>query len=200
MPLLHVACSGAKVGDLFTKQAVEGPNITAQLDSAYASGTPELITITAGANDAHWDEFIRGCYAANCSNRATTLLANGYLVSLRTKLHVALTAIAERSNNKPPQVILTGYYNPLSATCTQYQSNITASEIAWLTSETDALNKTIQNVVKKYPFASFAPVDFTGHDICSGDSWVQGLTDPAPFHPTAQGQQAIAQSVLRAVN
>ena len=199
LPLLHAACSGATAGDLFTKQGVPGPNITAQLDTAYAGGVPALISITAGANDAHWDEFIRTCYATNCANSATTILANAYLVSLQTKLHVAFNSISARSRGTPPPVVVTGYYNPLSAACTQFQSNITAVEITWLTAETNALNQTIQNVSRHYSFVKFAPVDFTGHDICSGSSWIQGLTDAAPFHPNATGQQVIAQSVLRSL-
>lgn len=196
MTLRHGACSGATVGDLFTKQGVKGPNITAQLDYAFAAGKPSLITITAGANDAHWDEFIRGCYASRCANSVTTGLANSYLVALQAKLYVAFTSIQSRSNGTPPPVIITGYYNPLSHDCTQYQSNITSDEIDWLSAETAALNQTIQDVSAQYNFVTFVPVDFTGHDICSGDSWIQGLADIAPFHPTATGQQAIAQAVL----
>jgi len=199
MTLRHGACSGATVGDLFTKQGVNGPNITAQLDYAYAAGTPSLITITAGANDAHWDEFIRGCYASRCANGVTTSLANGYLVALQAKLYVAFTSIQLRSNGAPPPVIVTGYYNPLSTACTQYQSNITADEIAWLAAETAALNQTIKDVSSKYSFVTYVPVDFSEHDICSGSSWIQGLADKAPFHPTAAGQQAIARSVLSSI-
>ena len=33
---------------------------------------------------------------------------------------------------------------------------------------------------------------FTGHQLCSGDPWVQGPGDPAPLHPTATGELAIA--------
>lgn len=200
MKFIHGACSGATVGDLFTKQAVEGPNITAQLDTAFAYGTPGLITITAGANDAHWSQFIRGCYAANCSNSATTVLANAYLVSLQAKLHIALQSVNNRSHGNPPQVILTGYYNPLSANCVRYQQNITAAEIDWLQAETAALNQTIADAAQRYPFTSFVPIDFTGHDICSNQPWVQGLADTAPFHPTAVGQNVIAQSVVRAIS
>ena len=59
--LIDVACSGATAGDLVTQQGVSGPNITPQLDIAFAAGTPQLITITAGANDVHWDDFLRYC-------------------------------------------------------------------------------------------------------------------------------------------
>jgi lysophospholipase L1-like esterase len=199
LPLLHAACSGATAGDLFTRQGVSGPNITAQLTTAYASGKPQLITITAGANDAHWDEFIRTCYATNCANRTTTLLANGYLVSLQTKLYVAFSSIVARSAGTPPTVVITGYYNPLSASCTKLQTNITAEEITWLTAETAALNQTIKNVGSHYSFVRFAPVDFTGHDVCSASPWVQGVSATAPFHPTAAGQQVIGQSVIRSL-
>lgn len=199
LPLLHAACSGATVGDLFTRQGVSGPNIAPQLDSAFSRGTPQLITITAGANDAHWDEFIRACYYTSCANQVATWTANAYLVSLQAKLYAAFSSITYRSGGYPPTVVITGYYNPLSAACTQYQSNLTADEITWLTGETNALNQTIQNVAARYSFVKYAPVDFTGHDICSADSYVQGLAGPAPFHPTAAGQQVIAASVLRAL-
>jgi hypothetical protein len=33
---------------------------------------------------------------------------------------------------------------------------------------------------------------FTGHELCTSDPWVQGPTDPAPMHPNASGELAIA--------
>ena len=33
---------------------------------------------------------------------------------------------------------------------------------------------------------------FTGHELCSADPYVQGPGDPAPLHPTAAGELAIA--------
>lgn len=30
-----------------------------------------------------------------------------------------------------------------------------------------------------------------GHELCTDESWVQGMTDPAPFHPRAAGELAI---------
>jgi hypothetical protein len=34
--------------------------------------------------------------------------------------------------------------------------------------------------------------DFTGHELCTPQPYVQGLGAAAPFHPTALGQLAIA--------
>ncbi len=197
LSLVHKACSGAKAGDLFTKQAVSGPNIAPQLDAAFAGGTPKLITITAGANDAHWIDFIRACYALDCNTRPKTILADAYLSALKLKLYYLFADIQARSNGTPPTVVVTGYYNPLSSQCTRLQQNITAGEITWLEAEVRALNQTLQQVSARFSFVKFAPVSFAGHDICSAAPWVQSLSDPAPFHPTAVGQRVIGQSVLR---
>ena len=49
-------------------------------------------------------------------------------------------------------------------------------------------------------FGFLAPQpDFTGHQLCTSQPYVQWFGDPAPFHPTALGQLAIAltdQAVL----
>lgn len=200
MRVANYACSGATAGDLVTQQHVSGPNPSAQLTQAFRNGTPDLITITAGANDAHWADFIKACYASNCATNANTQLANAFLVGLQAKLYVALSSIYARSYGVPPQVVLTGYYQAFSDQCAAVQTDITPQELMWLHDETIALNQTIQQVAAHFSFAKFAPVDFTGHDICSADSWIQRPGEAASFHPTVQGQQAIAQAVLKAAN
>lgn len=192
----HIACSGATAGDLYTRQAVSGPNIIPQLDRAYSGNAPNVISITAGANDAHWAEFLNACYAFDCSTTAYTLAANAWLVKVQANLHASMASIYLRSGGAPPKVLLTGYYNPVSPTCTTLQNKVTAGEIRWMTAETNAINQTIRNVASSYSFVTYVPVDFTGHDVCSANSWIQGVADPAPFHPTAAGQKAIARSVL----
>ncbi len=198
MKLRHYACSGATAGDLYTVQRSGSPNVQPQLDAAFATGTPSLITITAGANDADWADFISKCYALNCNNEALTLKARGHLAVVDYKLHRAFNEIKRRSgSDKPPQVIVTGYYNPLSDACTKIQDNITKAEIKWLSDQSAALNRTIRSAAGDYSFVRFAPVDFSGHDICSTNPWIQGLSSEARFHPTSEGQRAIAKSVLR---
>jgi lysophospholipase L1-like esterase len=193
---MNIACSGATAGDLFTVQGVSGPNIPAQLTTAFANGTPQLMTITAGANDIHWAAFLKKCAASTCGTASDSSIANIYMTVLKFKLHYALSSIQARSHGTPPTVVMTGYYNPVSAACNSIDARFTPSELAWFSGEVAALNQTIQNVSSQYSFARFAPVDFTGHDLCSADSWVQGLQDPAPIHPTAAGQAAIANAVL----
>lgn len=200
LSLTHIACSGATAGDLVTDQRVSSQEVPAQLDQAFAQGTPQLISITAGANDAHWSTFIRTCFTADCSTAASTAAAHTLLLTMQAKLTYDLASIKVRSNGTPPQTIITGYYDPVGSDCASGQTYVTPQEIQWLSDETASLNQAIQHVASHYSFVTFVPVDFSGHDICSGDSWVQGLADPGPFHPTAAGQQAIARDVLNALH
>jgi lysophospholipase L1-like esterase len=200
LQLVHLACSGATAGDLFTQQRVRGPNHPAQLNAAFAQGTPELITITAGANDVHWnDYFLNKCYIGTCGTSFDSTLADTYLVALQAKLHYLFFDISTRSNGNPPTTILTGYYNPFSSQCSELQSRITRAEIAWLNARVKLLNKTIRDVSAQYSFTTFVPISFSGHDVCSDDPWVQGPNDSAPLHPTTKGQQLIATAIVKAL-
>ncbi len=199
LPLINASCSGATVGDLSTKQAMkDGPDIPAQLDTAFSGGTPALITITAGANDAHWADFISACYTFDCTGSEYDHIARAYMTALRVKLEYAFASIHARSRGTPPKVIITGYYNPLSSACASQQSTLTVNELAWLNGQLDTLNQTILTASRYYSFVKFVPIDFAGHDICSEQPWIQGFQDAAPFHPTAMGQQVIAAAVLSA--
>lgn len=200
LPVRNVACSGATVASMFATPS--GPFGNApQLSLAFASGVPKVISITAGANDAEWSKLANDCFFSNCATMAETNRANADLVNLQKNFMGLLAAIKSKSSNNPPQVVVTGYYNPISLRCTTLSSNITADEVNWMTGEVNALNETIEGVVNaNSSFARFVPIDFTGHDICSNSPWVQGLTSPRPFHPTITGQQVIASNVENAIN
>jgi lysophospholipase L1-like esterase len=118
---------------------------------------------------------------------------------LQLKLYYLFYDIRSQSGGVPPPVVVTGYYNPLSSQCANLSQRLTPAELTWLATEHANLNRTIQNVASQFSYVRFAPVSFSGHDICSTTPWVQGINDPAPFHPNATGQQAIAGSVLRAL-
>lgn len=199
LSLSSFACSGATAQDLFSSQTAGSNDLSPQIEAAFKQGRPALITITVGANDARWVDFIRLCYVSHCDTKTSTTFANSYLQSLQLKLYYALFDINERSGGKPPQVYLTGYYDPFSSACQGVEPRITASELTWLQREQRDLNHTLQNIASNYQFVTYVPVSFAGHDICSGASWVQDLNDQAPFHPTAAGQQAIASSLLSAL-
>lgn len=195
LELAHIACSGADMGDLTTQQRIIGPNPPPQLETAFAGGTPKLITITAGANDTRWAYFLRKCYTRTCGTNTDQRIADSLLTNLNTKTQRALHDIERRSSESPPETIVTGYYNPLEG-CSGVEPRITSDELAWLESQTEALNDTLRNASNQFNFVTFVPISFSGHSICSSDPWVQTLDDSAPFHPTYEGQQAIARQIL----
>lgn len=193
----NFACSGAKIDEgIYDEQTRRGTDITPQLDRAFENGTPELITMTIGANDARWTQFIRDCYVWRCGSTFDNGRAKVYRTDIRIELYLTLQQISQRSSGAPPQVLLSGYYAPFPPEdCTEI-SQVTSTEQAWLSSQTTALNQAIQSVLPYFSFARYVPVNFAGHELCSADPWIQNRNDEAPFHPTITGQSAIAQSFL----
>jgi hypothetical protein len=53
------------------------------------------------------------------------------------------------------------------------------------------LNSVLAQGAHAYGFGVVQP-RFTGHELCTADPYVQGASDPAPLHPTAAGELAIA--------
>ena len=197
LPIDHLACTGAKADDgLYGEQERDGYILPAQINQAFNGGAPDLMTVTIGANDARWTQFIRQCYYIRCGYDIDTARFAAYLVDLKLELNIVMARIHALSNGNPPQVIVTGYYSPFSSASCADTENLTAQEKSWLNSRTTSLNRAIKGTVDKYSYAKFAPVSFAGHEICSVDPWIQGPTSPMPFHPTAAGQRTIANAVL----
>lgn len=210
LALTHVACSGATATNLLLWQGVaNAPNPSRQISYIFDGGQPELVTITAGANDARWLYFINKCRTSRCgpdvrqgiftSSRTDTTIVNGLLEALQLKYDAFFAELSIRSNGTPPTVVVTGYYNPFSEQCLAAFPTVSAAELAWLQANVGALNQTIRQTVERYPNARFAAVDFSGHELCTAEPWVQGLQEPAPIHPTSQGQRVIAESILNSL-
>ena len=197
LSLQHYACIGAKADEgIYGAQERGSTEFPAQLDQAFSSGTPSLITMTIGANDARWTQFIRQCYYARCGYSVDTARFNTYLVDLKLELNTIMAKIHTLSDGDPPQVIVTGYYDPFSSTSCSDTSDLTPREVSWLEGRISKLNTAIRGTIAKYSYAKYAPVSFAGHELCTENSWVQNSTDAIPFHPTAAGQQQIADSVM----
>jgi len=197
----NLACSGAKVDEgIYGEQVRSGTEIPAQLDVAFVSGTPDLITMTIGANDIRWAQYLRKCQVATCGttfDNATTAVLRG---DLRVELYWALSQIEQRSDGNPPQVLVNGYYNPISTTTCSDTQQISAGERSWIRTQTANLNQAIRSVVQQFAFAEFVPISFAGHEVCSVHPWIQGVRLPAPFHPYGMAQDAIANANVRMIN
>lgn len=195
----NIACQGATTRDLLEGQTLGSTTIAPQLDRAFANGAPHLLTLTAGANDVRWANFIGACFsAAACDTPQNTAAAQAYIAAMKSDMKTAIKSIKDRSHFLPPVVVVTGYYTPVSGQCVN--TNFSASELAWIQKATADLNTAIRQASQdSYWFARYAPVDFSSHDICAADSWIQRPGETAPFHPTPRGQEAIADAVLAAI-
>lgn len=197
LPVQHLACIGAKADEgLYGEQERDGVTLPPQIDQAFTGGTPGLISMTIGANDTRWTQFIRQCFYITCGYDIDTARYAVYLADLKLELNIAMAEIYNRSGGTPPQVIVTGYYQPFGTASCGDTAGLTAAERSWLGDRTAALNQAISGTVSKYSFADFAPVSFAGHELCSSDPWIQGPSGSLPFHPTTAGQQVIATAIL----
>lgn len=197
--LNNATCTGAEVNQgLYGSQLAGSTTLPPQIDQAFAAGSPKLMTITIGANDVGWNELLSKCYTAGCGSAQDGQTVNAALLRLRFRLAVALADIQWQSGNKPPKVLLTGYYRALSnaqPVCAD-TALLNPTEITWINHEESKLNAVIRQSATEFSFAHYMPLNFAGHELCSSDPWMQGIQSAAPFHPTADGQAAIAKSIL----
>ena len=196
-----LACSGAKIDEgLYGPQVRGGTTLTPQIDQALSTSTPDLMTITIGANDARWIEFMTKCYISTCGSTFDSAAAKVLRVDLRGELSAALYRIKNLSTSGvPPKVLISGYYNPLSNAQCLGEGRVTLKELSWIRNQTNSLNQAIRSVTPYFKNVTYVPISVTGHELCSKDPWVQGITAAAPLHPTAAGQAAIAQSFVKVI-
>jgi lysophospholipase L1-like esterase len=197
--LIFAACGGATTTDTIVGQSLGTTKTTPQLNSAFKSGTPDVITITLGANDTKWIPVIGQCYTDVCGSESDTASIDARLAAYRSNLRKMLTDIAQRSSGKHPEVILTGYYSFGSPDCLASiaPDNISVDEVRWFDEQTQKLADTTIATAQQFPNTKYASMDATNHGLCasSANRWVQNLGDPAPFHLTAAGEKALAKAV-----
>ena len=184
-------------------------------NQAYDSFKPDVVSLTLGMDDINFSDILRQCYVGfSCVTAANDQDVNARLVTFKSDLTQVLAEIQRRGTTagKMPWVVLTTYYDPFNAdstvTCGDVDlglgQGLSADEVSWLRSKLQLMNQTIKDTAASYPKIKVADVStvLTGHTLCSADPWVYGISiwysslgNPAPFHPTPQGQAAIANVV-----
>lgn len=172
------ACSGARTGDVLANQL-----------APLNSGT-DLVSITIGGNDAGFADVMTTCVLQSesaCVNRVNT--ARAYVEqTLPGKLNEVYTAIERKAPNA--RVVVLGYprFYKLNGTCVV---GLTEKERSAINGAADLLNTVTAKRAADHGLA-FGDIAsrFTGHEICSGDSWLHSVTFPIgdSYHPTAAGQ------------
>jgi lysophospholipase L1-like esterase len=162
--------------------------LSGQLGSLSAATT--LVTISIGGNDAGFVDVITTCTLNSDStcvsrvNQAKTFVNN----ELPAKLDSVYTAIRQRSPSA--RVIVMGYprFYKVPGSCVLGLSDTKRSAI---NSGADALASvtSARAAAAGFTFVDIRP-GWTGHEICSGDLWLNSLTWPIQesYHPTKNGQ------------
>ena len=91
-----------------------------------------------------------------------------------------------------PAVLVNEYYSPFGTSIgclTRY--GMTPAKEKVLLSRLGQLNGVLARGAAALGFGVADP-QFTGHELCTADPYVQGPGDPAPLHPSVAGELAIA--------
>jgi hypothetical protein len=190
--VLNLACDGATISQgLLGPQQHGGHLLPPQLAVAERAKNASVIIVSVGADDLNWAAMVRYCaITPHCNDRATAAYFQQQLASFSKDYLDLLSRLASLPAH--PQVIINRYYNPFGTQpgCLS-QVGLTQANLQTLTSRLATLNQVLAQGAAQFRFSSPQP-DFTGHELCTPQPYVQGLGAAAPFHPTALGQLAIA--------
>ena len=141
-----------------------------------------------------------------------SLINSGQLARNYQALVAAIKARGEKAG-KVPKIVFTTYHQPLPApdpsgsAC--FDAGFLANDkVSYLVSLENTLKTTLTDAVRGLDGVTVADISdvVAGHEWCTSDSWVYGVTvlalnssSLAPSHPTAVGQAMIANVVAAAL-
>jgi lysophospholipase L1-like esterase len=218
--VLNLACSSATVSvGLLGPQLTGGLKIPPQLGVLRSVESARSVVVSIGANDVGWSDFLTLCYGLpRCDDQASDRLFQSRLDAFKVLYAQLLQQLGDLPAH--PKVIVTKYYDPLGSSfdCAELrdpnaqagappgygfgpdpgkdnQDQKIKEKIEPLRSELGRINAVLEQGAEAFGFSVVQP-RFDGHELCATQPWVQGLGDPAPFHPAAAGELAIAAAVL----
>jgi hypothetical protein len=221
LSVLNLACSSATIADgLLGPQTIGALTIDPQVGVLQSVTSARLVVVSIGANDVGWSDFMRYCYGLErCDDQASDSLFQSRLDSFKVQYSQLLQQLGDLPSH--PAVIVNEYYDPFGDTfdCPQLkdasaragapagygfgpdpgqdnQDEKVKQKIEPLESELGRMNSVIEQGAQAFGFAVVQP-HFDGHELCTDQSWVQGMSDDAPFHPNSAGELAIAAADLR---
>lgn len=211
-----VACSGATTKDMTKGMYKEASQFSA-LD-----GTTTFVTLTIGGNDVHFSDVVHDCITSkklSCKKTWDAKVTKD-IANVRGSLRATYKKILDRAPNAEVRVLL--YPRMFSHDPGLLCNGITADEAMWINEKTSDLdNQIIAQIkdLKSTPGLNRITwvntyVAFDGGEMCvgGGDGWgpVTGVTDVPiymngvllfhqvySFHPTAAGQNQLAQAVIK---
>jgi hypothetical protein len=201
--VLNLACSGATIqnGLLGVQVLGDGQLAPAQLTEAERATHAKVIIVSVGADDVEWSLMTRLCVASAVCNDAVSSAYFSQLLGAFTRSYYQLLGDLTDLPGSPA-VLVNEYYSPFGpdiGCLARY--GLTAAKEQVLLARLGALNAVLAQGAQVFGFGVADP-SFAGHELCTPDPYVQGPGDPAPLHPTAAGELAMAltdQQVLPAV-
>jgi lysophospholipase L1-like esterase len=201
--VLNLACSGATIqnGLLGVQVLGDGQVAPSQLTEAQRATRAKVIIVSVGADDVQWSIMTKLCVASTvCNDKVSSAFFSSEINSFTRGYYQLLAELAQLPGS--PAVLVNEYYSPFGADigCLA-RYGITAAKEKVLLSRLGQLNAVLAQGAQTFGFGVTAP-PFSGHELCTADPYVQGPGDPAPLHPTAAGELAIAladQQALPAV-
>jgi lysophospholipase L1-like esterase len=191
--VLNLACGSATIenGLLGPEVLYNGQIAPPQLPQAAAATHAKVVIVSVGADDLSWSVMTELCAAsAVCDDNVTDAYFTQLLDTFTRNYYQLLSDLSQLPAH--PAVLINQYYSPFgsSVSCLQ-QYGMTQAKVQVLQARLQQLNTVLQQGANLFGFGVATP-KFTGHELCTSDPWVQGPTDPAPMHPNASGELAIA--------
>lgn len=188
--LVFAACSGAKTGDVLSRQV-----------SSLTASTA-IVTITIGGNDAGFSEVITQCalpWPWSCSSNINN--AQSYI---RNTLPGLLDSVYAQIRSRSPSatVIVLGYPRLFMGVDCNAGTFFSTEEMARLNETADLLREVTRGraTAAGFTFKDAIP-SFTGHAVCSSSEWLNGLSNPIEesYHPNRTGHSSGYEPLVRSV-
>jgi hypothetical protein len=162
-----------------------------QLVEAQRVTRAKVIIVSVGADDVQWSVMTRLCVAsAVCNDKVSAAYFSQEIGAFTRSYYQFLTDLAELPGS--PAVLVNEYYSPFGPDigCLR-RYGVTEAKEKVLLSRLGQLNAVLAQGAQTFGFGLAAP-SFAGHELCTAESYVQGPAEPAPLHPNATGELAIA--------
>jgi GDSL-like Lipase/Acylhydrolase family len=191
--VLNLACSGATVqnGLIGVQVLRNGQVAPSQLVEAQRATHAKVIIVSVGADDVEWSIMTRLCVASTVCNDKVSAAYFSKLTGDFTRSYYQLLGDLDALPGQPA-VVINEYYSPFGSDIgclARYGINAAKKKV--LLSRLGQLNAVLAQGAQTFGFGVTDP-PFAGHELCTGDPYVQGPGDPDPLHPTAAGELAIA--------
>ncbi len=191
--VLNLACSGATIQNGLQGAQVlpDGQVAPPQLVELEQATHAKVIIVSIGADDVQWSIMTRLCAASTvCNDKVSAAYFNEQIAAFTRSYYQLLLDLAELPG--APAVLVNEYYSPFGSSIGCLSSyGLTQAKERVLASRLAQLNAVLAQGAQTFGFGVVEP-SFAGHELCTQDPYVQGPGDPAPLHPNAAGELAIA--------